>query len=63
MQISKELELAMRAAKTAGEFLKKRENIKKLWKNQGVYGGRKTKKYPQGFDVENHIKTVDIVDN
>ena len=30
---------------------------------RGFYGGRKTKKYPQGFDVENHTKTVDIVDN
>ena len=23
----------------------------------------KSKKYPQDFDAENHIKTVDIVDN
>ena len=39
------------------------EKIEKLWKIQGFYGGRKTKKYPQNFDAENHIKTVDIVDN
>ena len=28
-----------------------------------VCNSGKIKKYPQDFDAENHIKTVDIVDN
>ena len=53
----------MESVESVDKLFEKREKIEKLWKIQGFYGGRKTKKYPQNFDAENHIKTVDIVDN
>ena len=37
--------------------------LRKYGKIKGLAMVEKVKKYPQNFDVENHIKTVDIVDN